>query len=279
MATFRTWRKACPHKPGDPSVKAPAVPATRFFDNLSFIGNELVGCFLLETSDGLICFDNMEPDDAEYIEQGIKDLGYNPASLKHILITHGHLDHFGNAAFFRKKYGTKLWMSERDEVWAKDIDALPKKNVMVPLTFDMDGHLTDGMIFRMGDAEIECVLTPGHTPACTSFIFTVYDEGRPHVCALWGGTGPRRTLEENEQLLASIHTFWMRCAQRGVDVQISTHPFMDNSILRLQLCRELRDGVPNPFVIGQDGNQRFLMMYQGIYQEVVAKMRAQQESQ
>ena len=277
MALFKTWRTVNPHKPGAPGVKAPAVPATRFFDNLSYIGNEGVGCFLLETTDGLVCFDNMEPDDAEYIEQGIRDLGYDPAELKHILITHGHLDHFGNAVYFQKKYGTKLWMSEIDEVWAKDLDALPRKNVMVPLEFDMDGHLEDEMIFRVGDAEIECIYTPGHTPGGMSFIFTVYDEGRPHTCALWGGTGPRKTLQENEQLLASIHKFQKRTTARGVDVAISTHPFMDNSVARLALCRQVSDGVPNPFVIGQDANRRFELMYQELYEGVVARMKASQQ--
>lgn len=271
---FPSWRVSRPHRPGTPGVKAPAVPATRFFDNLSFVGNEGVGCFVLATTEGLLCFDNMEPDDAPYIEQGIRDLGYDPADLKHILITHGHLDHFGNAVYFREKYGTKLWMSSLDEAWAKDVAMPPARNVTIPMTFSMDGNLEDGQIFTFGDAEIECICTPGHTPACMSFIFTVYDEGRPHTCALWGGTGPRRSLEENEQLLASIHKFQKRTTQRGVDVAISTHPFMDNAVKRLALCRELSDGVPNPFVIGQDANRRFELMYQELYEDVVARMKA-----
>ena len=65
-----TWRVPRPHRPGNPAVKAPPVPATRFFDNLSYVGNEMVGCFVLDTGSGLICLDNMEPDDALYIEQG-----------------------------------------------------------------------------------------------------------------------------------------------------------------------------------------------------------------
>ena len=271
-----TWRVPRPHRPGNPAVKAPPVPATRFFDNLSYVGNEMVGCFVLDTGSGLICLDNMEPDDALYIEQGIRDLGYDPAGLKHILITHGHLDHFGNAVYFREKYGTKLWMSKTDEVWAKDVDALPEKNVKIPLAFGMDGNLEDGQIFTLGDARIECLWTPGHTPGCMSFLFTVYDEGRPHTCALWGGTGPRKTLAENQQLLASIHKFQRRTAQRGVDVAISTHPFMDNAVTRLALCRTLSDGVPNPFVIGRDANRRFELMYQRLYEDVVAGMKARQ---
>ncbi len=49
----KTWRKPNPHKPNF-GAEAATVPATRFFDQLSYIGNNIVGCFVLETSDGFI---------------------------------------------------------------------------------------------------------------------------------------------------------------------------------------------------------------------------------
>ena len=53
MSKLPSWRKPNPHKPvGGPNSDPndlKRVPATRFFDNLSFIGNESVGCFLIGT--------------------------------------------------------------------------------------------------------------------------------------------------------------------------------------------------------------------------------------
>lgn len=52
------------------------------------------------------------------------------------------------------------------------------------LGFDMDGFLTDGEDFTLGDTAIRCVWTPGHTEGCMSFIIPVLDEGRSHHLAI-----------------------------------------------------------------------------------------------
>lgn len=203
MATLcKSWRAARPHKPNDPSAPRTAFPATRFFDNVSFIGNDFVGCFLIETSGGLVMLDNMEPGDAEYVEQGIRDLGHDPAQLKAILISHGHGDHYGNAVYFREKYGTKLYMSKIDEAFAQD-PATPRPPRQTAMTFSMDGYLEDRGSFVCGDTEIKTFHTPGHTPGCMSFVFDVYDEGRQHRASLWGGTGVPRAMGDRETLLRS----------------------------------------------------------------------------
>ena len=60
MKTWRTHRMAIP----DFSLqRIPDFPATRFFDGLSFIGNEVVGCFPLETEEGIVLLDGMLPDE------------------------------------------------------------------------------------------------------------------------------------------------------------------------------------------------------------------------
>lgn len=259
-----SWRTSRPHKPNDPGAMRIPFPATKFFDNLSFIGNDFVGCFLLETSEGLIMLDNMEPGDAKYIEQGILDLGYDPQRLRYILISHGHADHYGSADYFREKYGTKLFMSKIDEEIAMD-PATPRPPQQPPMPFRMDGHLEDQGIFRCGDTEIKLYHTPGHTPGCISFIFDVYDEGRCHRASLWGGTGVPRNMEDRKTLLKSCDSFAVTGMKEGCDVAISTHPFVDNSFQRLEVVRQIVDGVANPFVIGYEGYHRFETMYHDMY--------------
>lgn len=60
--TRHGWRPVRPHKPDFMGKTPESYPATRFFDQLSFIGDPGVACFLLETGEGLVLLDCMNPD-------------------------------------------------------------------------------------------------------------------------------------------------------------------------------------------------------------------------
>jgi len=261
------WRKPNPHAGSRLNLD---IPGTRLFDNLYFIGNDNVCGYLLSTSEGLIMIDCMNPGDMKYLEERIEQCGFNPSEIKALIITHGHGDHYGDAGLFREKYGCKLYMSEVDEKFALDPNNSPRKTSM---PFAMDGYLVPGTDFVLGDTRISVYSTPGHTPGCVSFIFTVYDCGVPHRCMIWGGTGPSAAIETVEQQLRSVDYFDWVCRRENVDVEVGNHPFTDNMLKRMELIREIVDGVPHPLIIGAEGIHSMMMMYKSIYIEALEKRR------
>ncbi|BBF43659.1 hypothetical protein lbkm_2347 [Lachnospiraceae bacterium KM106-2] len=255
MTKQNGWRRHRMAIPDFRKENIPPYPATRFFDQLSFIGDELVGCFLVETSEGLLLLDCMNPDDrcSNMIEKGIQDLGHNMNELKVILVTHGHGDHFGKAGYFKKKYHTRIYMSEIDYQYAASFQ---NGKPWDALDYQMDGYLTDGELFTLGDTTIECIFTPGHTLGCFSFLIPVTDEGTPHKMALWGGSGIMPDTDRTVYL-NSWKKFSQICANRGVDGEIATHPCLDQGLARLDIVRNIVDGIPNPFVLGKEGYQYY----------------------
>ena len=71
---------------------------------------------LAEESPALI--DTGMPGDGEVILSAIKDLGYAPAALQYIFITHGHLDHVGSLAAVKAATNARVVASinEKDHV-------------------------------------------------------------------------------------------------------------------------------------------------------------------
>ncbi|MBO4862451.1 MAG: MBL fold metallo-hydrolase [Firmicutes bacterium] len=254
----KTWRKPNPHKPNFGHGEY-AVPATRFFDQLSFIGNNIVGCFVLETSEGFILIDCMEPYDAhrDLIVKGIADLGLELKDLKAILITHGHGDHYGTADWFRDQTGCKIYMSEVDYKFAQQ----DKRNRTGVLKWEVYDFLDDGDIFELGDTKVYAFKTPGHSPGCLSFIFRVSDEGREHWVEMWGGSGLPYSMSDKAVYMESCIKFPKITERFGCDVEISSHPFIDKSLERLEIVRDIFDGVANPFVIGREACARFEDMF------------------
>lgn len=240
------------------------IPAIRFFDQLSWIGDEGVGCFVLETSEGCILLDCMRPNETtkSIIVQGFVDLGLDIHDLKAILITHGHFDHFGVAGYMHDTYGCEIYLSERDYQEAQDPAVSRLKHFFEEYPFTCTGFLEDGDVFKLGDTEVYVIGTPGHSPGCNSFIFKVTDEGREHWVGMWGGTGiAGRDLRDREQYLLSLIKFSDITRKFGCDVEITSHPFVDNAIERLETCRNIVIGTAHPFVIGQEAFQRFLLGY------------------
>ena len=119
-----------------------------------------------KTNDGLILI-----DPGLYIEPiiNIKEYGFNPKSIRHCLITHGHLDHFGVCHELKKiSNNISYYIHELDaekveqitydsyiENYYKEFEYRPIK-----ITKKIQN---DGEILRLGDYEIKCLTIPGHT--------------------------------------------------------------------------------------------------------------------
>ena len=239
------WRKSRTEKP-DFRKKMPEIcTPTRFFDQMSFIGDEIVGCFVLETEQGIVLFDCMFPDQryVDMIEHGFVQLGLNINDLYAIVISHGHEDHYGRAEYFHDKYGAKLYLAKEDYRLARTDDSI---------TFHIDHYLEDGETLLFGETAVKVVFTPGHTKGTCSFIIPVTDEGKTHQMALWGGSGILPSSDK-EAYYHSLVKFTKICYDYKVDGELATHPCLDMGLMRYEMVRNITDGIPNPFVLGEEG--------------------------
>jgi alkyl sulfatase BDS1-like metallo-beta-lactamase superfamily hydrolase len=70
----------------------------KIFDNLYHVGPGTVSAWLIPTTDGLILIDTVQEPYVDQVLNNIRNLGFDPKDIKYILLTQGHLDHFGGAA-------------------------------------------------------------------------------------------------------------------------------------------------------------------------------------
>ncbi|SFQ00933.1 MBL fold metallo-hydrolase [Pseudomonas borbori] len=88
-----------------------------------------------------------------------------------LLETHVHADHLSAAAYLKRELGGQLAIGERitlvQDTFAKLFNTGPE--------FATDGRqfdhlLRDGERFRIGNLEARAIHTPGHTPACMTYV-------------------------------------------------------------------------------------------------------------
>ncbi len=103
-------------------------------------------------------------DPAEHAGKIIKVLEKEGASLKAILLTHGHFDHMTAANELREKTGAKLYAHEAEEELLKT----PELNLSMAFTgrsvsTEADVLVKDGEVLALAGMELKVIHTPGHT--------------------------------------------------------------------------------------------------------------------
>jgi metallo-beta-lactamase class B len=244
----------------------PLLEPMKLFDNLYVIGRVGTAVYALTTPQGIVLIDSGYADQVDSVLlAGMKKLGMDPANAKYIVVTHGHGDHFGGAAYFQERYGAKIVLSAADwDLMARPPAAPANQGKAAPPpvpTPTRDVVADEGKPIVLGDLKITPVMIPGHTPGSIGLIFPVKDGGQNHMAALFGGTillAGRIPDDGLQQYLRSIEHFKSEAARMKVDVEVQNHPLMDGITEKLAKLQQRKGKEPNPFVVGQAGYAAFL---------------------
>lgn len=78
------------------------------------IGLGFVNCYLVRVDGGFILIDTGMPNNREALETHLRNEGRAPGKLKLIILTHGDIDHSGNALYLKSRYDVPVAMHQGD---------------------------------------------------------------------------------------------------------------------------------------------------------------------
>jgi glyoxylase-like metal-dependent hydrolase (beta-lactamase superfamily II) len=84
-------------------------------DRVHVAKTELVNWTLVTGDDGVMLIDSGFPGQRTEVLASLTELGYQPADVRAVLLTHAHIDHFGSAIWFAAQCGTPVYC-HADEV-------------------------------------------------------------------------------------------------------------------------------------------------------------------
>ena len=185
-----------------------------------------VNCYLIKTDSGFVLIDTGISRSRGRLESALSSAGCKPGDLKLILLTHGDIDHSGNCAYLKRKYGAPIAMSRFDSGMVENGDMNPKREVrsaaMRVLHFFMwlsgiskkmiggferfrpDLYLDDGQSLASYGLDAIVLRLPGHTQGSVGVHFHTGDLVCGDTLQNGGKPGTTMIVQNNADLEASL---------------------------------------------------------------------------
>ncbi|MDG2005222.1 MAG: subclass B3 metallo-beta-lactamase [Novosphingobium sp.] len=205
-----------------------------------YVGTQGIASYLIRSQDGLILLDGGLEESAPLIETSITELGFRLSDIKLMIATHAHFDHVAGLAQLKRDTGAVLAASAGDRV-ALETGIPPSELSYGVYRFPpvkVDRKLTDRDPIRLGEISITPIITPGHTPGCTTWTMRVVEAARsldvlfPCSMAVAGNK-----LVRNEGYPGIIQDFresFITMRTLSADVVLTAHPDQADVLGRAQ---------------------------------------------
>jgi metallo-beta-lactamase class B len=248
-------------KPGPPPpdrARWYTEPA-KAFDDVYFVGTKDRSSWALTTSDGIILIDTTYEYETEpVIVGGLKKLGFDPATVKYVIISHAHPGEVGGAKLMQDRYGSRIVIGEGDwEVIEKSVNSFPNGKPK------RDIAVSDTQKITLGGRTVTVVPMPGHTPGTLSMIFQVKDNGAPRTVAFSGGTEFNfvNDVPHFDTYIESARKFAAAAAAAGATVLMTNQSEFDNAAAKIRMLASRRPGEPHPLDLGSDAVARYFKVF------------------
>ena len=236
------------------------VKPFQMYGNLYYVGDSWVCAHIVDTGEGLLLFDagNCGNGATAMLIQAIWEMGFNPADVKWMVLSHGHVDHIGAVNFFKRMFGTKIYLGALDEKMFREhpeLALVQESTDYMDELFVPDVEIHEGDKIKFGNTEVEFHEAPGHTEGVISCFFDVTDGKETKRVGYYGGFGfntlQKSFLLEIGDTNYSMRETYLRSIEKVINEKVDI--FMPNHCVNVDLLNKRQFMIdhpsePNPFI-------------------------------
>jgi metallo-beta-lactamase class B len=227
-AAQQAWAAQCADESGwdDPG------PPFQVYGNTYYVGTCGIAAILITGDAGHILIDTGTDKGAGLVQANIRALGFDPADVNILLMTHEHGDHVGGMATMQRATGARLLVSPhaagamRTGKASANDPQFKLDQGMAPARVDGDVH--DGVPVTLGTLSIMPLETPGHTPGATSWQWRACEGDAcktiVYADSLSAISDDAYRYTDHSAYVANFRRGLARLAQMDCDLLITPHP-------------------------------------------------------
>jgi metallo-beta-lactamase class B len=199
--------------------------------NIYYVGAEGISAYLITTPDGHILLDGAFAQTAPQIIANVERLGFHMRDVRLLLNSHAHVDHAAGLARLQLVSGAEMAASEADRgaLEAGRFPYGPSKDLAFP-AIRVDRVIGDGEALTLGGVSLTALITPGHTPGCTSWLVDVTGaDGAEHRALFHCSAtvaGQSLAPPAYPSIVADFESTFARFGAIQADVLLTNHPDM-----------------------------------------------------
>lgn len=249
----RPQRAESDSKPSRKGKARRQIPPQQVFDNLYYVGAGNVASWAIDTGKSIVLVDALNNDEQaqQYIIDGLSALGLGNKPISHLIISHGHGDHYGGFELIESVYNPRIVMSKIEWDYLENDKFASYRWGNKP---NRDMAVANGETLEVNGTELTLYVTPGHTPGTLTIVFPVIDGGTEHRAVLWGGTGLNYgpDLPRIKSYTESAMAMKRLVKEQNIDVFLSNHPGRAGTRGKLEALSNRQNDQNHAFVQGQD---------------------------
>src|SRR3954463_3078879 len=175
---------------GRPDTDSEPQAPFKIAGNVYYVGANNIASILVATPQGHILIDTGTQKMAAVVFPNMVKLGFKPADIKVLLLSHAHYDHMETMETIRRLTGATVAALEAEvpalvsghdlgsnETWGQE-----------PLTVGRVLH--SGEDITLGGSTVTVIWTPGHTLGAAAYFINTVEDGKNYQIVFGGPPGP-----------------------------------------------------------------------------------------
>jgi len=209
---------------GRPDTDSEPQAPFKIMGNVYYIGANNIASILVATPQGHILIDTGTQKMAAVVFPNMVKLGFKPADIKLMLISHAHYDHMETMETIRRITGATVAALEAEVPALVSGHDLSSTETWGQEPIQVGRVLKSGDDITLGGSTVKVIWTPGHTPGAAAYFVTTQENGRSYQIVFGGPPGPITGDPRYDTRPEDAFNSYKALRAMNPDILISGHP-------------------------------------------------------
>jgi metallo-beta-lactamase class B len=209
---------------GRPDTDSEPQAPFKIMGNVYYVGSNNIASILVATSQGHILLDTGTQKMASVVFPNIVKLGFKPADIKVMLISHAHYDHMETMETMRRLTGATVAALEAEVPALSSGHDLSSNETWGHEPIQVGRVLKSGEDVILGGSTVKVIWTPGHTLGAAAYFINTQEDGRTYQIVYGGPPGPIAGDPKYDTRPEDAYNSYKALRAMNPDILISGHP-------------------------------------------------------